>query len=977
MPAPPHIPRATYRLQFNGDFTFADATRIVPYLDALGISHCYASPWLKARPGSEHGYDVIDHGAINPEIGGEADLERWCAALHDRGMGQMLDIVPNHMGIMGADNAWWLDVLENGRAARHAEYFDIDWEPLNEELRGKVLVPVLGEQYGSVLERGELRLAFDMPRGEFSIHYFNHRFPVDPREYPRILELRPNAGEARGRADETVWLEFQALITAFGHLPQRHETAEDRVAERRRDKEVHKRQLSRLCEAEPQIARVIEESVLAFNGDREEPRSFELLHELIKAQAYRLANWRVAADDINYRRFFDTNELAALRMEREEVFEATHARVVDFVAQGKAHALRIDHPDGLYDPQQYFERLQRRCAEVAGAIEEPDAPDVDRRSIYLLIEKIVAGHERLPEHWPVHGTTGYRFANLVNGLFVDSSNESRIDRLYRSFTGQRTGFDDMLYESKKLILRVSLASELNVLANQLSRIAHADRHSCDFTLNGLRDALTDILACFPVYRTYVTARGVSEDDRRFIDWAIGAARKRSQAAETSIFDFVRSVLLLESGAGKSLAYREAALVFAMKFQQLASPVMAKGMEDTTFYRYLRLLSLNEVGGDPRRFGFSVAAFHTASQDRAKNWPNTLLATSTHDSKFSEDVRTRIDVLSEMPAAWRLNLRRWRRMNRRHKRIVDGQLAPCYDDEFRMYQILVGIWPMEQTDEDALAGLRVRVAQYMLKAAREAKLHTSWVNQNTEYENALTDFVNRVLGAAPGRSSSAQFADDFARSHKVFARVGMFNSLSQTLLKLTSPGVPDFYQGSELWDFSLVDPDNRRPVDYARRARLLDELQRAESGTDYKTRMLDMLSSATEGRIKLYLIWKTLALRRSLPDLFTRGDYVPLGVAGEKADHVCAFARRGERLAITIAPRLIGRLLSDDAAAPIGPLIWSDTRVTVPREWDRIVFIDVFTGIRMQPQEHGGQPCIPVQQALSEFPVALLVDAVAI
>ena len=696
------------------------------------------------------------------------------------------------------------------------------------------------------------------------------------------------------------------------------------------------------------------------------------MHELIKAQAYRLAYWRVAADDINYRRFFDINELAALRMEREEVFEATHARVLELVAQGKIHALRIDHPDGLYDPQQYFERLQQRCADGT-------APCEGQRSIYLVIEKIIAGHERLPEQWPVHGTTGYRYANLVNGLFVDTAAESRMERIYRSFTGHQVDYDDLLYRSKKLILRVSLASELNVLANQLSHIARADRHSCDFTLNSLRDALTEILACFPVYRTYVTARGVSDDDRRFIDWAVGAARKRSQAAETSVFDFVRMVLLLESAAGKSPEYREAVVSFAMKFQQLASPVMAKGMEDTSFYRYHRLVSLNEVGGDPRRFGFSIAAFHAASQDRAKNWPHTLLATSSHDSKRSEDVRTRIDVLSEMPAAWRLNLRRWRRLNRRHKRLVDGRLAPSYDDEYLFYQTLVGVWPLEDIDESALAELRARVAQYMLKAAREAKANTSWVNQNAEYEQALTGFVDGVLGAAAGNPAGNHFLADFVPSHKPVARIGMFNSLSQTLLKLASPGVPDFYQGSELWDFSLVDPDNRRPVDYARRARLLDELQQSMSGNANGNGLascaLELLSSIQDGRIKLYLIRQALALRRALPELFAQGDYVPLGVKGEKAEHVCAFARRGERLAIVIAPRLIGRLVSDEATAPIGPLVWGDTRIELPREWASVAFTNAFTAECVLPHDDGAQASLPLHQALASFPLALLVERV--
>ena len=489
MKAESKLPRATYRLQLNRDFTFNQAKAIVPYLAALGISHCYISPCLKARPGSMHGYDIVDHNSLNPEIGSPEEFDGFVAALHQHDMGLILDIVPNHMGVMGSDNAWWLDVLENGEASSYAGFFDIDWHPLKDELESKVLVPVLHDHYGAVLESGELKLVFHPERGEFDISYRDHRFPVNPRVYPRILERATGKLSARLSEQNLDLLEFQSLIASFGHLPARQEVSSDRAVERNRDKEIHKRRLAEVCARAPEIAAAVNEAVDSINGNPADPASFEQLHELIKAQAFRLANWRVAADDINYRRFFDTNDLAALRMENETVFEATHRLVLKFMAEGKVDGLRIDHPDGLYDPAQYFERLRQA---IAAAVNDPE-----NESRYVVIEKILTGAERLPAGWPICGTTGYDFANLVNGLFVDPAAVSRFERIYRNFIGDTIDFDDLAYRCRKLIVRVALASELNVLAHQLSRIALAKRHTCDFTLNSLRDALTEVVASFP------------------------------------------------------------------------------------------------------------------------------------------------------------------------------------------------------------------------------------------------------------------------------------------------------------------------------------------------------------------------------------------------------------------------------------------------------------------------------------------------
>lgn len=973
LPIATRIPRATYRLQFNRGFTFAQAADLVPYLHDLGISHVYASPYLKARPGSMHGYDIVDHNALNPEIGSQEDFDRFIAALHEYGMEQMLDVVPNHMGIMYGDNVWWLDVLENGQASVYAEFFDIDWAPLKDELRGKVLVPVLGDQYGVVLERGELRLAFDRERGEFSIFYYEHRFPVDPAEYPRIISYRLDRLDAVLGADHPKLVELQSLTTAFGYLPQRYETSADRTAERNRDKEIHKRHLASVCAEVPEIAQFIGDNIDEINGIAGDAESFDLLHDIIKAQAYRLAYWRVASDDINYRRFFDVNDLAALKMERDDVFEATHRLVLDLAAQGKVAGLRIDHSDGLYDPVQYFERLQNRFAARPVGEDADAAARFSGRPIYLVIEKITAAYERVSEDWAVYGTTGYRFANVLNGLFIDAAAEAKMTRIYSDFIGERIDFDELLYRCKRLIMKVSLASELNVLANQLSRIALSDRHTCDFTVNALRDALAEIVACFPVYRTYVRPNHVSDEDRRFIDWAVSAATRRSQAADITIFDFVRSVLLTSIGEGKRQAYRDSVTAFAMKFQQFTGPVMAKGMEDTSFYRYNRLISLNEVGGDPRRFGMSLNAFHGASQDRAKVWPHTMLATSTHDSKRSEDVRARIDVLSEIPGQWKLHLRRWRRLNRSRKRVVRDMPAPSANDEYLLYQTLIGIWPLDELDQAGLDALRERIENTMLKVVREAKMHSSWINPDPDYEEAVVAFVRALLGSRERNL----FLADFMPFQRQISRIGMFNSLSQVLIKLTAPGVPDIYQGNEIWDFSLVDPDNRRSIDFQRRRTLLEDLQVYVGADDAQlaARARSLMDTPEDGRMKLYVTSRTLALRRERQEGFANGDYLPLAANGACADNLCAFARvHREWSAITVAPRFYTRLVSETEPLPLGEPAWRDTAIAAPPGPAGRNYRNLFTGELIATEEQDGRVVFAVRRLLASFPVALLVPA---
>ena len=951
------IPRATYRLQLNGMFTLADATALIPYLARLGVSHVYCSPYFRARPGSLHGYDVVDHNTLNPEIADAAEFERFVAELRAHGMGQILDVVPNHVGIMGSDNAWWMDVLENGPASLYAAFFDIDWQPANPALAGKLLVPVLGDSYGRVLERRELEPRFEQAAGSFAIYYHDHRFPLDPKSYPRILEpaLRLMPADAlppQARA------EVESLIAAFGHLPERNAASPEEAAARDRDKEIYKRRLTEMCTAHPLIGEAVGQAVAALRGAATAPASTDALHELLEAQAYRLASWRVASDEINYRRFFDVNDLAALRMENAKVFEETHRFTLELLRAGKLDGLRIDHPDGLYDPEQYFRRLQSRVAEATGNAYSAGGV----LPLYLVVEKITAGFERLPATWPVHGTTGYNFANAVNGLFVDGTAERRLDRTYHAFIGELTEWKEIAYDAKRLILDTALSSELTVLTNQLAHIARSDRNTRDFTFRSLRQALTDIIACFPVYRTYV-ADAVSAEDRRFIDWAVAAAKGRDSGINYELYDFVRATLLLDPALE---ADPERVRAFTMKFQQLTAPVTAKGVEDTALYRFHRLVSLNEVGGDPDTFGVGVRAFHADAKVRQQHWPHEMLTTSTHDTKRSEDTRVRIDVLSEMPRLWRQMLVRWRRINRLRKREIEGRPAPGPNQEYLLYQILLGSWPLEKMDDAALRAYAERIAAYMIKASREAKSRTSWSDRSKEYEDALTQFVHTLLEPRDGNF----FLNEIRAAQQRIARFGILNSLSQTLCKLTAPGVPDIYQGNELLDFSLVDPDNRRPVDYARRAGLLSELE-AHGAADPKFARA-LLADLNDSRAKLYLTWRALQFRKAHAALFDAGEYLPADVTGVRASHLCAYARhRGNERALVVIPRLYARLLGERDQLPLGERVWDDTAIEPPGGPAGARWHNVLDGRAIDTQLSDGRLALPASKVLANFPVALL------
>jgi (1->4)-alpha-D-glucan 1-alpha-D-glucosylmutase len=958
----PQQRRATYRLQMNRHFTFRDAERIVPYLDRLGVSHLYMSPILKARPGSLHGYDVIDHSCLNPEIGTKADLESLSATLRARRMGLIVDVVPNHMAVMADDNAWWLDVLENGPAAAYADYFDIDWQPVRASMRNRILVPVLGAPYGTVLENGELRLVYDDARGSFSVRYYEHRFPVDPREYPRLFESNRAALDSLLAEDHPDRQDFGSLLAAFGRLPGREETSDKARAERYRDKESHKRRLVRLCRRSPVVAQFIADTVAAVNGQRGKPASFDVLDGVLGAQAYRLAYWRVAVDEINYRRFFDINDLAALRMNDPRVFDATHGLLLGLVKEGIVDGLRIDHPDGLYDPEEYFDRLQARFRNGTG----------QRRPLYVVVEKILAAHERLPDTWAVHGTTGYDFLAAVGSWLVDGSAERAIDAAYRGFIGRPAQLDDIAYESRKLVMRSVLAAEVGVLATQLDRIAQGDRHTADFTRAALREAIGEVIASYPVYRTYVSSSGAGEDDRRHVQWAVNVARKRSHADEDSVFQFLGDVLVGDTD-GRSPEAARAIREFAMKFQQVTAPVMAKGIEDTAYYRFNRLAALNEVGSDPRRMGMTSAALHQLNLDRSKRWPRAMLTTSTHDTKRSEDVRARISCLSEFPDAWRRYLGRWSRLNRVHRRQLDGAPAPTRNDEYLLYQVLVGAWPPGDDDCRPSLEFTERIDAYMIKALREAKSSTSWIAPNEAYEQAMSAFVRGVLDEL--RPSA--FLRDLQEFRDLVARFGMLNSLSQTLLKLTAPGIPDLYQGTELPEFSLVDPDNRRPVDFGQRDAMLAALEAAWRDPGSRPSLAtQLLKHWQDGRLKLFITWRSLGVRTALPDVFGKGTYQPLRVSGAHAEHVCAFRREfGGREAVVVVPARMSRLVGVRAEPPLDVGVWGDTRIEFPKSGRSHQLVNAYTGRPIRVEATRAAGTIGVGDLLQQLPITLLASDV--
>jgi (1->4)-alpha-D-glucan 1-alpha-D-glucosylmutase len=885
----PRIPVSTYRLQFNRHFGFKDATEIIPYLHGLGITDIYCSPFFRSSPEREDGYDISNHNELNPAIGTREDFNAMVDTLRQFGMGQIADFVANHMGIADPQNEWWMDVLENGPSSRFAQFFDIDWDPLKETLHNKVLLPVLGHQYGTVLERGEFHLL--IKEGAFYLTYFDWVFPLNPRTYHFILRI---ALTMLGQySDEDMYLDLESILTALEYLPSREHTEDEKIRERAREKEVIKRRIARLSKEYPQVEEAIQLAIRKLEGHVGNPRSFDELDRLLDSQAYRLSYWRVAAEEVNYRRFFDINELAAIRVENPIVFNTIHQLLFELLASQSVTGLRIDHVDGLRDPKQYLNLVQKRYAELVGGDASDPAP-----SLYLIAEKILADDEKLRIDWPVFGTTGYDFTALVTPLLVDSSHADSYSRIYRDFIERFVHFESLIYEKKKLVMDVALANDIESLGLMLSELSERDRLHRDFTLDTLRTVVRELVACFPVYRTYITAEaGVSEIDRQVILRAVRAAKRRNAAMDFSIFDFLRDILLLERLGSLDPETQAEQLEFVLKFQQCTGPIMAKGMEDTAFYIFNRLSALNEVGSNPQQFGISLERFHEKNRARLSETPHTLLALTTHDTKRSEDSRARIAVLSELPEDWNAWISEWRYLNSKLKQSVEGEPAPSANEEYLLYQTLLGTWPLSgESIDDNYVG---RIQRYMIKAIKEAKVNSSWIRPNEAWEEAVNQFVAGIL--APEHEFRAKVDPVAAR----IAWHGMLNSLTQTILKLTVPGIPDFYQGTELWDFRLVDPDNRSPIDFASRKQLLDEIQKEKTET--------LFASWHDGRIKMMITSRLLRLRRIAPPLFQAGSYHSFYATGELADCCIAFSRElDSQILLVIVPRFTTRLCTVDS-----------------------------------------------------------------
>ena len=915
------VPLATYRLQFHGGFTFAQAREIVPYLARLGISHVYASPFFRAAPGSTHGYDVCDHNELNPEIGSRGNFEEFSAALKAHGLGLIADFVPNHMGIERALNPWWRDVLENGPSSPYACFFDIDWQPSKHELANKVLLPVLGEQYGRVLEGDGFRVEF--ADGDFLLRHGEMTFPLDPRT---TLPLLRQSAEAMAPAPA----EFESIITSIEHLPERTEISPERIAERVRERQIIRKRLVSLSGEMPALLAAIG-SVLEKLHDPAQPDRFDRLDELISAQAYRLSSWRVAGEEINYRRFFDVNTLAAIRMELPEVFAATHRLLFELMDAGHISGVRIDHIDGLAFPREYLARLRERGGD----------------GLYLLVEKILGPDEKLRADWPVQGTTGYEFANHLVQILVAAKGVAQLAAAYGRILGTAPDFREVAWRSKKLVMQVSMASEVNALGQLLNRISESHRWYRDFTVNALTNAVREVIACFPVYRSYLDpSQPADESDVRVVHRAIGLARRRNPALERTVFEFLHDVLLPPKENPHPVD-EELRRTFVLKFQQCTGPIAAKGVEDTAFYVFNRLVALNEVGGEPASPGLGLEAFHRLNVARLAEFPHGLLATSTHDTKRSEDVRARLAALSEIPEEWSRAVRRWQMMNRQHRREFDGEPAPDANEEYLLYQTLAGAWPPEGLHMGNRAEFIARIQDYMAKALHEAKVNSSWLEPNAAWDGAVRDFIAAIL--APGPRN--RFPQSLAPFAERIAQLGAVNSLAQTVLKLTCPGVPDIYQGTELWDFSLVDPDNRRPVDYALRRRQLDSVGKASPR--------DLWENWRDGRIKMAVIHRLLTLRRERPELFARGAYTAIAAHGAFAEKVIAFERRdGDAAMLIMVPRHTEAL----GFPPIGG-VWEDTHVVTSRaaRWS-----DVFTG-----RSHAGDT-LPLREVFAELPFAALV-----
>lgn len=948
-----HSPRATYRIQLTPEFGFAALQAALPYLQFLGISDLYLSPVFRTRPGSRHGYDVTDHSQLNPELGTVGEFRALSAACRVHGMGIVLDIVPNHMAVMTGDNRWWLDVLENGPASKFARCFDIDWTPTRASMRNRLLVPILGGPLGDAIDQGEISFHFDAQQGSFFACYADFRFPLDPRAYSRLFRDSAGSIAAGLPSDEVTRQDFLSLLDAFDALPAARPAAPATLELRDRDKEVNKRRLARLCERDPAMREYIDARLAGINGARDE-KGAQAIADLLDAQPYRLAFWRVSGEEINYRRFFDVNELAALRMEDQQVFDASHVLVRDLWRSGDIRGVRIDHADGLHDPAQYLDRLRDTLA-----------PAADQPAPLIVVEKILEPGEKLPGNWAVDGTTGYEFGALVTGWLMQPDGAASLEKSYRRFIGSAPDYGEIVYMAKKQVMRTVLAAELSMLAARLDRIAQLHRNTSDFTLFDLREALVEVIACFPVYRTYISQWPVGPGDVQHLKRALGSALNRKQGSRRAL-EFLGNVLLGETR--ENPARVAAALEFTLKFQQVTGPVMAKGVEDTSFYRYPCLLAMNEVGSDPQSHGTSMDEFHRDNEARARDWPRTLLSTSTHDSKRGEDARYRLCVLSEIPGLWQQCVGRWRRLKRRGS--AGSSITP--HQEYLLLQSLLAIWPApgQPLDETAARELRQRMEDYALKAAREAKDATSWLDPDPDYEAALRSFVGMLLpdSGAPG------FLRYFQAVLGHMAYFGLLNALSATVIKFTAPGIPDLYQGNELPQLVLVDPDNRSQVDLGELLGALQDIARDVEASSLDTVAAACLAHWHTGSIKLFVSWRLMALRKAVPQVFASGAYLALQVIGERANHLGAYARTHDaRTVLVLASRWTASLCGGRTEWPVQD-VWVDTQVELPPGIPGGSYFDLFTGRAIVIDADTGLPRqLDAQYLLDALPVCVLVS----
>jgi len=985
-----YYPVSVYRLQFNGSFTFIQAAGVVPYLADLGITDCYSSPFFQARKGSIHGYDISDQNKFNPEIGTEDDYyNKFSKALSLKGMSQIVDVVPNHMSIF--NNPKWRDILENGQASIYGCFFDIDWDPVNPALHNRVLLPVLEDFYGSVLEKGLLKLEFE--NGAFSLRYRDHSLPLCPKTYLSLLERASEMLLEPDREPGSSLLELQSIATACKNLPERTDTAEDKVTERNREKEVIKRRLEELCNKNPDVLSAVQRAIASFNGVPGESNSFLKLHELLEKQVYRLSYWRVAGEEINYRRFFDVNELAAVRIEDPSVYRAAHRLVLDLVAGGSVKGLRIDHVDGLYNPSDYLFNLQKDCltALVMKEIERSRAastsevpvesngdlensirskiPPVPFEMIYLIVEKILEDRETLRKSWPVDGTTGYEFLTALDRIFVDGKRIPAIREIYRRFTENYSTFEEIVYRSKKLLMNTTMAAEVNLLANRLYRLSNRSWQYRDFTLNGLQDVIREAIAGFPVYRTYIEAKSgiVDATDKSIIEHAIRTARRSNPALSSAIFDFLSDTLLLRYPPGMDEKGRLEQQLFVMRFQQFTGPVMAKGLEDTAFYIYNPLVSLCEVGGMPNHGGSPAVEFHDQNKSRSVSAPHSIITTSTHDTKRGEDVRARINVLSEIPSEWRSALSRWSRINSKKKVRVNGDEVPDKNEEYLLYQTLLGSYPGGSLEPEVMDRYTSRIGGYMQKAIKEAKVHTSWISPDSDYEKGVSDFVEAVLDPSPDN----RFLPDFFGLNNIVLVCGRYNSLSSITVKFFSPGTPDIYQGNELWTYSLTDPDNRAAVDFSLRKRILKELVQQIKQDDLLETAQRLLQTIEDGRIKLFTTMLSLNYRKRNRQLF-EGSYLPLKAGGKYRENVFSFAyREKEKELIVAVPRLIARLTRKAEISPLGIEAWQDSSLLLGNSLKQKQFRNIFTGETLNASSISRQASLQLADIFKSFPVAAL------